>query len=180
MTHIPWWLVMGIWVPVVLGLLVLARWGFGVPGLAMIGWWVTGVVAWTLVEYVLHRAVFHHRFKTTLGRQIHFLAHGVHHLDPWDPTRLLFPPLLGLGISAILFLLLNFFLRLDQSLVTLAGILCGYLVYDMSHYLSHHGKPKNRWGKFLKRYHLAHHHKNQDRMYGVSQPFWDIVFRTGE
>jgi len=55
----------------------------------------------------------------------------------------------------------------------------GYLIYDMSHYLSHHHKTQNRWLKFLKKYHLAHHHRDHDRYFGVSQPFWDLVFRTG-
>ena len=64
-------------------------------------------------------------------------------------------------------------------LAAMAGVLAGYLVYDMTHYFVHHGKARGRWGKFLKSYHLAHHHKHQHRMFGVSQPFWDFVFRTG-
>ncbi len=44
---------------------------------------------------------------------------------------------------------------------------------------THHKKMKSRVGKYLKKYHLAHHHKFPDRLYGITQPFWDIVFRTG-
>jgi sterol desaturase/sphingolipid hydroxylase (fatty acid hydroxylase superfamily) len=34
--------------------------------------------------------------------------------------------------------------------------------------------------KYLKRYHMAHHYKAPDALYGVSSPMWDVVFRTGE
>ena len=64
-------------------------------------------------------------------------------------------------------------------MASMAGLLAGYVTYDMTHYYTHHAKPKSRWGKFLKAYHLAHHHKHWMAMYGVSQPLWDIVFRTG-
>jgi 4-hydroxysphinganine ceramide fatty acyl 2-hydroxylase len=61
----------------------------------------------------------------------------------------------------------------------MAGLLTGYIVYDMTHYYTHHARPKTRWGKWLKAWHLAHHHKYWTRMYGVSSPIWDLVFRTG-
>jgi len=80
----------------------------------------------------------------------------------------------------VIFSFLRLLLPLDQSLTAMAGLIAGYLAYDMSHYYSHHVKPRHRWGKFLRRYHLAHHHKEPHRLFGVSQPFWDIVFRTGE
>ena len=59
-----------------------------------------------------------------------------------------------------------------------AGLLTGYLVYDMTHYATHHLAMK--WGflKFLKRYHLLHHYKTPDDRYGISSPLWDFVFGT--
>ena len=61
----------------------------------------------------------------------------------------------------------------------MGGLLIGYLVYDLSHYYQHHAKPRSRLGKWLKRYHLEHHHRRPDALYGVSNPFWDVVLRTG-
>ena len=180
MTHIPWRLVLTLWAPVCLAMLAGAFFGLGMPPGKLLGWFVFGVVAWTLVEYILHRVIFHYEPHTTLGRHIHFLFHGIHHLDPWDGTRLVFPPLLGLFFGLVIFSLVRLLLPLDVSLAAMAGLMAGYLAYDMSHYYSHHAKPRNRWGKFLRRYHLAHHHKEQHRLFGVSQPLWDIVFRTGE
>jgi sterol desaturase/sphingolipid hydroxylase (fatty acid hydroxylase superfamily) len=180
MTHIPWWLVLSIWLPVMLALLALARFGLGLPWPPTLGWFLAGIVFWTLAEYILHRVVFHHEPGSRRGRQFHFLAHGIHHLDPWDPTRLVFPPLAAAGIAAVIYLILWIVLPLDSSLATMAGLIGGYLLYDMTHYFSHHGKFKNAWMRYMKRYHLAHHHKDRNRLFGVSQPLWDIVFRTGE
>ena len=107
------------------------------------------------------------------------MAHGIHHLDPWDPTRLVFPPLAGIGIAGVIFGLIYLVLPLGPALALMSGFLAGYIAYDMTHYYTHHAKPRSRWGKFLRAYHMSHHHRYQHEMYGVSQPLWDIIFRTG-
>jgi sterol desaturase/sphingolipid hydroxylase (fatty acid hydroxylase superfamily) len=56
--------------------------------------------------------------------------------------------------------------------------MAGYLVYDMTHYATHHLPMRSRYAKFLKRYHMAHHYKSPDALYGVSSPVWDRVFGT--
>jgi hypothetical protein len=52
---------------------------------------VAGIFAWTFVEYLLHRFVFHYEPKSELGQRIHFIFHGVHHSYPRDPLRLVMP-----------------------------------------------------------------------------------------
>ena len=185
-SHIPWWLVLVVWVPILAGLTALALFHFALPPLRFLLLAAGGLVVWTFLEYLLHRFAFHFRVKSSFGRRLHFLAHGIHHLDPWDPTRLVFPPLAAIGIAIPVFgaiyaacLLLAPATPLASAVATMCGLIAGYLVYDMTHYYTHHARPKSRWGKFLKAYHLAHHHKFPNRMFGVSQPFWDVVFRTG-
>ncbi|MHC5009628.1 MAG: sterol desaturase family protein [Planctomycetota bacterium] len=183
-SHIPWWLVLLVWVPVAVALWTLAVGVLDLPPGRAVLLAAGGLFVWTFVEYVLHRFVFHYRPRSAFGRKLHFLAHGIHHLDPWDPTRLVFPPLAGVVVAVPLFALLWLGLLwtpapLPSAMAAMAGLLVGYLVYDMTHYYTHHGKPKGRWGKYLKAYHLAHHHKYWNAMFGVSQPLWDIVFRTG-
>ncbi|MDJ0521802.1 MAG: sterol desaturase family protein [Planctomycetota bacterium] len=179
LSHPQWRTILAIWVPVVTlligGSIAWAGLAWGYAAL----WALGGLVLWTLTEYLLHRFFFHYRPRSAFGRKLHFLAHGIHHLDPWDPTRLVFPPLAGFGVGAIIFGLLLIPLPLAQALATMGGLLAGYIVYDMTHYYTHHARPKTRWGKFLKAWHLAHHHKYWTRMYGVSSPLWDVVFRTG-
>ena len=104
------------------------------------GFWVLGILVWTLVEYLLHRYGFHTPTSSPAGNRAHFLAHGIHHYDPFDGTRLLFPPLGGLGIAAVIYLGFYLVMPLDVSLILMSGLLTGYLIYDFSHYISHHGK----------------------------------------
>jgi dihydroceramide fatty acyl 2-hydroxylase len=178
-THIPWWLVPVVWVPLLVGLLVVATSWLGLSAGAAAARFATGVLLWTLIEYVLHRFVFHHRFRGPRGHQAHFLLHGIHHLDPWDRTRLVFPPLAGLVVALPIFGALRLALPLPAACAAMAGILAGYVVYDMTHYYSHHARPNTALGRFLKRWHLEHHHRSPDRLFGVSSPLWDLVFRTG-
>jgi dihydroceramide fatty acyl 2-hydroxylase len=183
LSHIPWWLVLVVWVPVTIALFLAAVVGQNLPlGRAM---WLAavGFLAWTLLEYVLHRWIFHYKVSTPFGRKLHFLAHGIHHLDPWDRTRLVFPPLAAAGIAVVVFLAIYLAVSwtsapLPTAMAVMSGLLVGYLVYDMTHYYTHHAKPKSRWGKYLKRYHLEHHHKHPERLFGVSSPLWDVVFGT--
>lgn len=179
LTHVPWWLIPLVWLPVVGALLVLASAWRGLAPVTVAWLAGAGFVGWTLLEYVLHRFLFHWRPTSALGRQLHFLIHGIHHLDPWDRTRLVFPPLAGFLVATPIFLLLWAAFPLGVALAVMGGLLTGYVVYDMTHYHVHHRKCRTRWGKYLKAYHLAHHHKHWQAMYGVSSPLWDIVFRTG-
>lgn len=53
----PWWVVPTIWVPPVIAGTV---WGCSVVGaLPGMGYWFLGLAVWTLLEYVLHRFLFH-------------------------------------------------------------------------------------------------------------------------
>ena len=179
-THIKWDHVLGLWLPVALISLVLSWTWQQLALLQLLGWALYGFVIWTLVEYGLHRVVFHNIPHNTFGRKFHFLAHGIHHLDPWDATRLVFPIPAAIGMAVIVFALLSLLMTLPHTLAFFGGLILGYLFYDMSHYWSHHHKTQNRWLVFLKKYHLAHHHRDHDSRFGVSQPFWDLVFRTGD
>ena len=183
-SHIPWWLVVVVWVPITAALFAYAVGGRGLAPLR-VGWLtLLGLFIWTFVEYALHRFAFHHEVRSPFGRQFHFLAHGVHHLDPWDRMRLVFPPLAAVSIALPIFALLYVCVLwtaepLGTACALMAGLLVGYLFYDLSHYYQHHAKPRSRVGKWLKRYHLEHHHKHPHALYGVSNPLWDVILRTG-
>jgi dihydroceramide fatty acyl 2-hydroxylase len=179
MTHISWRLVLALWLPVVVLLPVVAWRLSGLSAGRIAALMATGLVAWTFAEYVLHRWIFHTAPRGPLGIRAHFLAHGIHHLDPSDKTRLVFPPLLAAGIALVIFAIFTLLLPAPAAMVVMAGLLAGYLVYDMSHYISHHGRVRDRWFRFLSRYHNAHHHREPDAMFGVSSPIWDVVFRSG-
>ena len=58
------------------------------------------------------------------------------------------------------------------------GTAAGYIAYDWTHYYTHHGTPRGGIGKWLKRYHMLHHHDSPNHRYGITTPLWDFVFGT--
>jgi len=137
-----------------------------------------GILFWSLLEYIIHRFVFHYQPKTDLGKRIHFLSHGVHHDYPRDRTRLVMPLLVSLPLAIIFYFVFLFLFGPNYYLPAFAGLLIGYVAYDSIHYATHHWKMTGPVGRYLKDYHLKHHYVNPDSAYGVSNPFWDYVFFT--
>lgn len=173
-THPAWPAVF--WVPVtVMSLGYALREGTGI-GVAL-GLFLLGTLAWTLVEYWLHRIVFHYIPKSPAIRRFYYLVHQVHHdQEEWD--RLTAPVPLAMVIATPILAVL--FLTLGPVLMWafFAGFVVGYLAYDYIHFYTHFGKPKSRIGKGLRRRHQQHHHAYHERWFGVSSPLWDYVFGT--
>jgi sterol desaturase/sphingolipid hydroxylase (fatty acid hydroxylase superfamily) len=174
------WQILALWVPV--SLYCLARGGLD-PALAwpeVAGLAVAGLGAWTLLEYVLHRFVFHHGFdhRSALQHDLAFLVHGIHHDYPWDADRLVMPPVLAVGIALAIGLPMRAVLGPHAFWPTFAGLIAGYLWYDLAHFAAHHHKPTTWLGKLQRRQHLLHHFQSPHARYGVTTPVWDHVFRT--
>ncbi len=167
-----------IYIPVMGVMFYLALGVYALPIGTTIGMFVLGVLLWTLIEYVLHRFIFHLEPKTEFGKRLHFITHGVHHDYPNDATRLVMPP--GISVPLAIFFYFLFLAIFGAHLAppTFAGMVFGYLCYDMLHYATHHFSMKQQPWLFLKQYHLRHHYKDDHTGYGVSSPLWDYVFRT--
>jgi dihydroceramide fatty acyl 2-hydroxylase len=52
------------------------------------------------------------------------------------------------------------------------------VLYDTVHFALHHHTPKSRLGRRLRELHMRHHFEDHERGFGVSAPWWDIVFGT--
>lgn len=137
-----------------------------------------GLFLWSLTEYILHRFVFHFPAKSNLGKRFIFLFHGLHHDDPNDPTRLVMPPAPAVIYVFFLYQFYNLFIPAQYMSTFMAFFMIGYLCYDYIHYATHHFKMNNKVGRYLKKWHLVHHHAHEASKYGVSSPLWDYVFRT--
>ncbi len=165
-----------IFVPAIVVLAVLA---FGrmatLPALAWVG---GGYLVWTLSEYWIHRAIFHFEPKEGLGARFHWIVHGVHHDHPNDPLRLVMPPSVSVPGSSLFLLAFWVVLDLPTAFAFGAGFLAGYLLYDMTHYHLHHGRPRTRAGRWLRELHMRHHFQDHERGFGISAPYWDKVFGT--
>jgi sterol desaturase/sphingolipid hydroxylase (fatty acid hydroxylase superfamily) len=184
-THITPVTILGLWLPIVVLLLVYAVMTISGPGFTVhipLGF-IIGLFLWTLTEYTLHRFLFHHKPTTPSQERIFFLFHGIHHAQPQDKTRLVMPFPVSIPLAAVFFglfyLVLAVWLRSPQWVAPLfAGFLTGYLVYDLTHYATHHFRMRAGYAKYLKRYHMQHHYKDPNTRFGVSSPVWDWVFRT--
>jgi sterol desaturase/sphingolipid hydroxylase (fatty acid hydroxylase superfamily) len=142
-----------------------------------------GLFLWTLAEYLLHRFVFHYPPKTPRMERVTFLYHGVHHSQPMCKTRLVMPPAASIPLALLfygLFYLVwaKLFGAPRWLIPIFFGFIAGYLIYDLTHYGTHHFKIKGRYLKFIKFNHMQHHFKCPDKRFGVSSPIWDHVFGT--
>ena len=139
---------------------------------------VCGLTVWTLTEYILHRFIFHWELPGKLGRQIHFIFHGVHHDYPSDSKRLVMVPTISIPLAVLFYFLFRFIL--GEVLVSpfFIGFITGYLIYDMAHYAVHHFNLKNPFWLEMKNHHMRHHYMDSEHGYGVSSKIWDYVFRT--
>ena len=178
MSRIHWSVPLYLFVPVVLFFLYRSIFMLHLGALTIGILFVCGVFAWTLMEYMLHRWFFHTELPGELGRRIHFIIHGVHHDYPNDTHRLVMVPSLSIPLAFIVYFI--FWALLGNVLVAplYAGIVAGYLVYDMTHYAIHHYGFKSKYWLDLKVNHMKHHYQQPNRGYGVSSILWDIIFQS--
>ena len=139
-----------------------------------------GLFTWTLLEYGLHRFVFHIDFDLN-PKTADFVnaSHLSHHKAPRDPDKLLVKPLYGLVVSAIIF---SAAFVLSRSIFSAAGIMAGiwagFLYYEAVHYRVHLTTSPSGFIARQRRAHFYHHFTNHERCFGVTSPLWDYVFRT--
>jgi dihydroceramide fatty acyl 2-hydroxylase len=145
----------------------------GTLALLLAGW-----LFWTLTEYWLHRLVFHFEPEKGLGARLHWMIHGVHHDHPNDPMRLVMPPAASVPLAIVVIGAMFLIAGAVHAPGVAAGFLVGYLIYDEMHYAMHHHVPKSRLGKRLRELHMRHHFQDDEKGFGISAPYWDVVFRT--
>jgi len=202
LTHTAWWVIPVLWLPIVLMAWVpfinaaqsatASSWyrfgtvpyvSVGLPALVYFG---MGVFTWTLVEYTLHRFLFHgNAYAPDNGISIaaQFLLHGIHHKFPTDQSRLVMPPaLLAVLATGVYFILRPLFGMTPEPVyqAMFGSGLAAYIAYDLFHYAHHHlsSRPETYFG-FMKKYHLKHHFSGVEGVgFGVTSRFWDRVFGT--
>lgn len=136
-------------------------------GLALL----TGLCSWTLLEYLVHRWIFHH--APWIRKQ-----HAAHHSDP---KALVGTPTWLSIVTIFVFLMLPSVMAAGMAIGCsfTAGLVLGYLWYCTAHYGSHYWHPE-RGGYFsrIKRRHAIHHQVDMNGNFGVTSSLWDHVFRT--
>lgn len=165
-----------IFLPVIGVLLVLALERRSV--LAVLGLAAAGYAIWTLMEYWIHRAIFHFEPEQGIGARFHWIVHGVHHDHPNDPLRLVMPPSVSVPLGATVYGIFVLIFGGSNALALGVGFFAGYLIYDMTHYHLHHHTPRTHLEKALRELHMRHHFQDDTHGFGISAPYWDRVFGT--
>jgi sterol desaturase/sphingolipid hydroxylase (fatty acid hydroxylase superfamily) len=133
-----------------------------------------GAIGWTLMEYVLHRFVFHGASPKRLGAKEHRRHHAqVDYFAPWWQKAIA-----ALVTTAILLPLLSLVAGVRNGGAATVGFIAMYLLYEVLHRRAHTHAPGGRYGRWLRKNHFAHHFADPRLAQGVTTPFWDMVFGT--
>ena len=136
----PWYVIPIFWTPIITLFFRVC--------ISQYGWWSAigcfpiGLFLWTVIEYTLHRFLFHVDDRLPDNRvciTLHFLLHGIHHFLPMDRyhelirLRLVMPPALGLILATpFIYLGLSVF-PYGISHGIIGGVLFGFMMYDQLH-----------------------------------------------
>lgn len=138
---------------------------------------VAGIIAFTFVEYMMHKHFFHMEPDTPGKDKLQYTVHGVHHDYPRDKDRLAMPPFVSAAYALIFYGVFTLIMG-DYALYFLPGFLIGYAGYLGVHYAVHAYQPPKNFLKVLWVNHAVHHYKDPDVAFGVSSPLWDFLLGT--
>lgn len=167
----------GMYFPVIIWLLYYSLAHLGYNGLPVTFLFLSGMLAWTFFEYLMHRFAFHYIAENERAKRFIYIMHGNHHHFPRDRERLFMPPIPSLILACVIFFLLYLIMGWHVA-AFFPGFLFGYLMYGSMHYAIHAWNPPFKWMKPLWRNHHLHHYKDDDKGFGVSTTLWDRVFGT--
>lgn len=137
---------------------------------------VIGAVIFLSSEYTTHRFLFHARPQSApwLLKLQHRL-HYDHHIDP-PKLELLFLPLWF--IIPVAFVYFGVYVAITRNVTLSLSLTFGSIValtfYEWVHYVAHVPfTPVTPFGRYMKKYHLWHHFKNERYWFGVTNPTTD-------
>lgn len=139
--------------------------------------YLLGMFFFSLIEYCIHRFIFHFNAETEKEKSIQYNIHGVHHEYPKDKDRLVMPPVISIFLAAFFYFVFRFTMG-NIHLPFFAGFIEGYCIYLSIHYAVHRFRTPKSFLKILWQHHSVHHYGRNDTAFAVSMPLWDHVFGT--
>ncbi|MAY83709.1 MAG: fatty acid hydroxylase [Flavobacteriales bacterium] len=144
--------------------------------ISIISYFICGLLFFTLIEYLMHRFLYHLPSVYEEGR-IAYALHGLHHKYPKDKKLLVMPPVMSVLLASLV-LGINYLIFGENGLAFTGGFLFGYAAYLSVHFIVHAFKPPKNLFKELWVNHSIHHYQDDEKAFGVSSPLWDYVFGT--
>ncbi len=148
-----------------------------IAGVSAFALFVAGWFGFTLVEYCVHRYLYHMPAKTERRAKIQYTMHGVHHEYPKDKSRLAMPPIISVFVVSVLFFVFRFVFG-SAAFGVLAGFVFGYALYLFVHYAIHAYAPPKNFLKVWWLHHSQHHYRQDEIAFGVSTTIWDHIIGT--
>lgn len=141
---------------------------------------IGGFAFWTFTEYMIHRFVFHYKPTSKAGKRFIFVVHGVHHDYPNDLYRLVFPISVSIPLAVLFYFLFTLIPWSHESYISIffGSFILGYLCYDMLHFATHALAGKGGLFSVIKKHHMNHHFLESNSRFGISNGFWDVIFRS--
>jgi sterol desaturase/sphingolipid hydroxylase (fatty acid hydroxylase superfamily) len=164
-----YWLVLVSDVAGAAGLLVFGMRHFSGPATAAGVSVTAGFVAWSFLEYVLHRWVLHGR--PSMARR----GHARHHAD--DTALISTPVLVVMAAAAVTSAMLSMVFPTGVTCLFVFGLYAGYNYYALLHHLQHRRGSVLACLAGLERAHQIHHHRHTVN-YGVTTTVWDHLLGT--
>ncbi len=137
----------------------------------------SGVLTWTLLEYLIHRWMGHdRRFRRSPFGVEHIRHHveGNYFAPTWKKLMAAAVIMVVVGVPAIALA------GTHVGLAYVTGLICFYGVYEWLHRREHTHAGIGPYGRFVRRHHFHHHFVDGRTNHGVTTPIWDLVFRTYE
>jgi sterol desaturase/sphingolipid hydroxylase (fatty acid hydroxylase superfamily) len=141
---------------------------------------ICGVVTWSLLEYAIHRFIFHWLSEQKLFNYSIGSFHLYHHEIPSDRrvyTSGLVPALFWSAFTFSSMTILS--VNSNIVLVTLITGTLFYFFYEWVHFYVHVREFHFAPIRYLQMLHL-HHHLRDGKNFGQTLPLWDVIFRTYE
>ncbi len=137
----------------------------------------SGVLTWTLLEYLIHRWMGHdRRFRRTPFGVEHIRHHveGNYFAPTWKKmiAAAVITVVVGVPAAALV--------GTAAGVAYVAGLICFYGIYEWLHRREHTHAGIGPYGRFVRRHHFHHHFADGRTNHGVTTPIWDLVFGTYE
>lgn len=136
------------------------------------------IIFWTVFEYALHRYVLHANPKSKILQQILYKTHWVHHEYPNDNRFVLMSPLVSLLGGVVFYVLCLLIFGPVFCYPVLMALVSIYVAYEWMHFAAHNYHFNNRLFKKLKKHHLLHHFKDNEKGFGFITTQWDELTGT--
>ncbi|UOM34517.1 sterol desaturase family protein [Acuticoccus sp. I52.16.1] len=143
-----------------------------------------GIFVYSLVEYLMHRFLYHWepdnkviRFITAdVGRH-----HMRHHREPSDYKAAINAVQAPVVILSSLLAAVVFVLPEPLKAAWLASVVAGsmnYIAQELIHFGTHHMPMNSGFLAVVKRHHMLHHYRGENANFGLFWTFWDRILGT--